>query len=241
MVDKIEIKSSAFLFWWVAGSLFVYPTMIVIGSILLFFVGMVVGFSGYIGNYGDIIDGLSIFLTVPIFGAFLGGTIGYIQRGLMRKYLYWTADYWIALSALGGAVGLFIALLVAFFFDSSSIFDSQVLTIGMPSFMLILSAFQWVSLRRATGASGLWVLANVVGGLVFVGLFINAYVGDYTFREGYYLLTSWAVAAVAQGFVLAIVLLHLFENHAYPVVLPDELRGTTFDTTRKPSIWDEAI
>lgn len=235
-----DIKSGSFLFWWVMGSLFVYPAVIVFGCITFIIVSIIanVARASIQMSWSSNLDWLWMALVLPLV---VGAVVGYVQRGLLRKYMYWTSDRWMLASTLGGALGAVLCIPI-FAFNISDSDGVRVYAMMMPVFILAVSACQWFSLRRATRLAWLWVAANFVGGLVFASLLIN-YVPQIYYTPNYPFLSIgiWLAAAVAQGLVTGVVVLHLFEKHSYEPVLPEELRGTDLDPRRRPSVWDKAI
>lgn len=234
----INIKSGSFLFWWVMGSLFVYPAVIVFGCISFIIVSILTNIirASIQMSWSSSLDWLWMMLVLPLV---IGAVVGYVQRGLLRKYMYWTSERWMLASTLGGALGTLMCVPLFMISDADGV---RTYSMMMPFFILAVSACQWFSLRRATRSAWLWVVANFVGGLVFASLLIN-YVPHLTYRSDYpfVLMGVWLAAAVAQGLITGIVVLHLFEKHSYEPVLPEELRGTDLDPRRRPSVWDKAI
>jgi Cu/Ag efflux pump CusA len=110
------------------------------------------------------------------------------------------------------------------------------LMVLMPLFVGIVSVLQWMTLRYAVKQALLWVLANVVGGLIFSGmLWINAPRMDNDI--------SWVapfIAVLGQAFVTGIVMVWLFEKLAYPIQDVDDVEPLPKHTGPR-SVWDEAI
>jgi hypothetical protein len=243
-MKEIEFRPRAFLLGWLVGGVLVYPITIVLLAAL--WGGLAVVFGSFYRS--DMGSGATGFLIAGgaflISGAVIGFCVGMVQRWLLRRYLSWTADDWRRYSALGGAIGACIAALVYGFahelmrrrtgYNYNQI-DTAAMVI-MPLFIGVVSVMQWLALRHAVRHALLWVMANVVGGLIFSGmLWVNGPRIDPDY--------AWIVPFIAvfgQSFVTGFVMLWLFERMAYPV--HDELAPVPVPVSRGPrSVWDDAI
>lgn len=246
-MTEIEFRPRAFLIGWLVGGVLVYPITIVLLAAL--WGGLAVVFSSfYRSNFGSgAIGFLAAGAAFLITGAVTGFCVGMVQRWLLRRYLSWTADHWRRYSALGGAIGAAIAALVYGFahelirrrtgysYSYSTQVDVAAMVI-MPLFIGVVSVMQWMTLRHAVRHALLWVMANVVGGLIFSGmLWVNAPRMDPDI--------AWIapfIAVLGQSFITGFTMLWLFEKLAYPVQDgEDEPIKTRGHGPR--SVWDEAI
>jgi hypothetical protein len=249
-MHHFEIRPNRFLLWWLVGSVLVYPLAVIVGAVALFVIGAVVSVVSSLLR----VPMYRLESTVPLFsflygailvsalGAAIGFSLGHIQRHLLRRYLYWTADYWRILSTIGGIVGALLVVGAAFLLPPVRNSNQTVLLLLMVPFILVVSLFQWRTLRHATRYAGVWVLANVIAGIVWSGVIIMNQPDPYSRTYGLSMLLLGALAVAAQGMITGMMMLWLFERYAYPVVdadgngIPDAV-----DKDRKPSVWDNAI
>jgi hypothetical protein len=244
-MTDIEIRPRAFLIGWLVGGVLVYPIVVMIFAAL--WGGLALVFSSfYRPGTSGVIDFIGAVGGVLLSGAAIGFSLGAVQRWLLRRYLCWTADGWRRYSIIGGALGAGVAAL-AYGFARALIYRrtgyypgsmDMAAMVLMPLFIGIVSVLQWMTLRYAVKQALLWVLANVVGGLIFSGmLWINAPRMDSD--------ASWIAAFIAvlgQAFVTGIVMLWLFEKLAYPIQDVDDVEPlTNINPNRPRSVWDEAI
>jgi hypothetical protein len=241
-MTEVEIRPRAFLIGWLVGGVLVYPIVIMVFAALWGGLALVFGSFYKPGNSG-IIDFIGLTAGVLISGAAIGFTVGSVQRWLLRRYLCWTADRWRRYSAIGGMIGAAVATLTygfarALIYRRTGYYPGSMdmaMMVLMPLFVGVVSVLQWMTLRYAVKQALLWVLANVVGGLIFSGmLWINAPRMDSD--------SAWIAAFIAvlgQAFVTGIVMLWLFEKLAYPIHDGDEAEPML--PNRPRSVWDEAI
>jgi len=242
-MTDIEIRPRAFLIGWLVGGVLVYPIVVMIFAALWGGLALVFG-NFYRPGTSGAIDFIGAMGGVLLSGAAIGFSVGAVQRWLLRRYLCWTADRWRRYSVIGGALGAGVAAL-AYGFARALIYrrtgyypgsTDMAAMVLMPLFVGIVSVLQWMILRYAVKQALLWVLANVVGGLIFSGmLWINAPRMDSD--------ASWIAAFIAvlgQAFVTGIVMLWLFEKLAYPIQDVDDVEPLP-NPNRPRSVWDEAI
>lgn len=242
-MTDIEIRPRAFLIGWLVGGVLVYPIVVMIFAALWGGLALVFG-SFYRPGTSGVIDFIGAVAGVLISGAAIGFSVGAVQRWLLRRYLCWTADRWRRYSAIGGALGAGVAVLAYSFvraiiarrtgyYPNSTDMAAMVM---MPLLIGIISVLQWMTLRYAVKQALLWVLANVVGGLIFSGmLWINAPRMDSD--------AAWIavfIAVLGQAFVTGVTMLWLFEKLAYPILDDDDLEPVPAPG-RPRSVWDEAI
>lgn len=243
-MTDVEIRPRAFLIGWLVGGVLVYPIVVMLFAALWGALALVFG-SFYRPGTSDVMDFIGAIVGVLVTGAVIGFSMGAVQRWLLRRYLCWTADRWRRYSTLGGAIGAVVAAL-AYGFARTMIYRRTGYYMGsmdmaamvlMPLFVGIVSVLQWMTLRYAVKQALLWVLANVVGGLIFSGmLWINAPRMDSD--------VAWMAAVIAvlgQAFVTGITMLWLFERLAYPIHDEDDDVTPLPSPNRPRSVWDEAI
>ncbi len=250
MMQDYKIKENRFLLWWVIGSALVYPMAIVLGGIMMVPVGMIANFFRPTSYYYDAAYGYDYALYNFLFGAaavlVLGGVIGYcvgqIQRNLLRRYLFWTADHWRRYSVAGGVIGGALAAFIANLLPVSA--GDWKFLVMMPVFVACLSLVQWLTLRQATRSAGLWIFANIIGGVVFSGVLVMNQPDYYSRSYSTTMFFLFGLAVLAQAIITGMMMLWLFEKYAYPpeqdleaVPVPVE----SHNPNRKPSVWDDAI
>ena len=195
---------------------------------------------------GDFESGnpLSFILGMSMIGA-IGAVIGYsvasLQRWLLRKYLYWTADNWRRYSSLGGAVGAWVLIGGSLLYEQLTRFsydgmDERGFIFLMPIFIIVVAAGQWVALREAVKNAWLWILANFIGGIVFSNMITTSTTNTTFYNYGFLVLGMALLAILAQGFVTGMIMLWLFEKHSYEI--EGESRNGESHTS---SVWDQAI
>jgi len=203
-------------------------------------VGLAIIFGSlYRPSYDDM-NFLGGIAAIVVSGAAIGFCVGAVQRLLLRRYLCWTADHWRRNSMIGGTLAACVTLVVYGF--ARTMLQRRMgyymptpepaAMVIMPLFIGVTSVLQWMVLRHAVRQALLWVLANVVGGLVFSGmLWINAPRMDDS--------TAWlalVTAVLGQAFITGFVMLWLFEKQAYPI---DDNETAAPQGPR--SLWDDAI
>jgi hypothetical protein len=128
---------------------------------------------------GAVLNGAVI---VAVSGAVFGASVGIAQWLVLRRQVS-RAGRWVLASAIGGVVGLAIAVamilrlnLVDTGFLSASIGDDVVAAAVLGMVTLIggsLGIAQWLVLRRQVSRSGWWVLASSAGpAVIYFVLFI---------------------------------------------------------------------
>jgi hypothetical protein len=238
-MTDVEIRPRAFLIGWLVGGVLVYPIAIV------FLAALWGGLALVFGSFRPNNDGLNFIGAAAAFlvsGAAIGFCVGAVQRWLLRRYLCWTADRWRRYSTIGGTVGAAVSMLVYGFARELlrrrtgyyAPVDTAAMVV-MPLFVGVVSVMQWMTLRHAVKQALLWVMANVVGGLIFSGMFwVN---GPRMDRDMVWIIPF--IAVFGQSFITGFVILWLFEKLAYPITDDDD---EDEGLPRKPrSVWDEAI
>ncbi|QPC82912.1 hypothetical protein G4Y79_00640 [Phototrophicus methaneseepsis] len=241
-------KTDKFWSHWIGGSMLVWPISVVVAAVIFvptaFFFGSLlqIHMFDYTGTrFSDLLMGG---VMTVIAGGAIGFAVGSIQQYILKNILLWTADRWTLASVLGGIAG---GIIVGFMFlmDDPSLYYVHDVTIftAMPIYITVLSMVQYLALRVAVRSGWLWVLANLVGGLVFSGLLLRNSLDPAVWGDLIASLGMWALAIIAQGAVTGYVLLFLFERHAYPYE-EDEDDSIEEGVTRTPgqhSVWDKAI
>jgi hypothetical protein len=226
----VEIKSWRFLGGWLVGSVLVYPMAGIALAAVLGLLSMLMNMFGirYIQYPHPLVQLVVAGGLAALIGTVIGICVGIIQRTLLRRYLCWTADYWRRYTALGGALGA-VLVVGAFMAVSELVPDhlAEQLTseglplLTMPFFMAGVSFLQWRALRQATRGAALWILANIVAGIVFGGLIVMNQPPMYTRNYSTIMLGLVSLAVLVQGLITGFVMMWFFERLAYPIGEPE--------------------
>lgn len=215
--------------WLIAPALYVALMM---GG--LFVVGLV---TTILGTTSEAVWGLStVLLLVVGGGAIIGWTIGHIQQDVVRKHLYWDLESWRRTSLVSGVGGAIMTVgIVVNDYDPMARIPIETAQILMPAFVLVLSGGQWWVLRRSVSFAWLWVLANVVGAMLFNHFIVVQAVSAY-YTPGVLTLIMVFLGVILQAFVTGHAMIHLVERHGY-----SPFRAYAKPPRRGDSIWNEAV
>lgn len=237
MQNVYEIKAFRFLIWWIACSIFVFPLAVVAVAVIAIPSAFIL--SIVIPNYYQysIIESVLVILAIPVIGAIIGGCMASLQRWLLRAKLYWIADRWMRWTMIGGAVGAGVVVASTSIIENilpAYYYDDNFFLYYLPIFLTVVSAFQVIELRHAVKQSWLWIIANIVAGLVFAGLLT----GNQVDSSGWLALGLGLLAILSLGLITGFTMLFLFEKK----LLPMEGEKGEFELDDAPkSVWDRAI
>lgn len=232
--DPYHIRPLPFLLWWVACAVMVWPLAVVALAVVIMPLGILFNILRPIPYNSSFPDGVMVVGFVLLAGLVIAGVVGNLQRWLLRVRLYWAADRWRMWTMTGGLVGAAVVGAGRWLLDrtvSYSVAEDLSLLLAMPVFILFVSLGQWIALRNAVRDAWMWVLANVVAGIVFGGLLTNNQSGG---------VVILGAAVLTQGIITGFVMLHLFEKKLLPMQ-PEAEEGKTGDEAAAKSVWDEAI
>lgn len=241
MYNLYEIKPLRFLLWWIACSIFVFPLAIVAVAIIA--IPSVFIVSTLIPNYYqyNFIETTLSILATPIIGAIIAACMAFLQRWLLRTKLYWVADRWLRWSMIGGAIGGCVVVASAMFFEEfipAFYYDDNFFLYYLPIYLAVVSSFQMINLRHAVKQSWLWIIANIVAGLVFAGVLVGNQPNYYHDYYGWITLGIGFLALSSLGLITGFTMLFLFEKK----LLPMEGEKGEFELDDAPkSVWDRAI
>lgn len=238
MGKDYHIEARPFLVRWIAYSIIIWPMAIFCVGLLAFGLSIVVASFQNLTSFFWL-NTMIWLITVPISGAIVGFCVGHLQRGLLRKRLYWAADHWRNMSMVGGVVGTIIVVGLIALLDGEQMNSDDLLILAMPIFMLCVSIAQWIRLRHAVRAAWLWIVSNVAGGMVFSGLVFMNQPDWYSYNYSLLMMGIWFVGIIAQGAITGQIMLHLFQTQLQPMQ-PETVTDGDVDNTSK-SVWDEAI
>jgi hypothetical protein len=232
MKNMYRIKAFSVMGWWIVASLLIWPLAAIILGIIMLPLAMVFSIfePSYRADTYQLYQSIGMILAMPLVGAIIAWSMSVLQRWLLRRKLYWAADKWRRWSIIGGAVGAYAVALPLFFIRSG---DDIYVALMMPIFIAVVSAFQFLSLRHAVKDAWLWILGNIVAGMVFSGLLLSnrrSYEPDF----GVVML-----AGASLGVITGYVMLFLFEKKLLPMKPEDD--STPVDPNRPKSVWDEVV
>lgn len=127
---------------------------------------------------------LLLVADLALIGSISGFIVGNLQKGILQQKSRESFDGWLIVSTIGGAVGA----VVTFFILSSQIAPFLIeqriptpdqITVYMMELMVIpagvMGVAQAMVLVRYVKGAWAWVLANMVGGVVFVTLLLSGW------------------------------------------------------------------
>lgn len=209
-MNTVNYNSNRFLVHWMLSALLIWPASLFMSMLLWTPISFLLSFLHPWFSSEPIILMLEIVAMLIIPSFVIGYVVGETQKTLAHDDLDWYLNHWQKLSIVGGVSG---GLLIATLFYFVNGLNEQTLWIlAMPIFMLVLSSFQWLEMRKVAREAWLWILGNVTGACVFSGLlFINQL---DPMSENYPFLNFglWIFATLAQGMITGIVLLWLYDR-----------------------------
>lgn len=235
MSDLYRIKPFRLLLWWIACSFFVFPLVIVTVAVIA--IPSVSIIAAIVPNYYQysFLDTTLTLVAIPVVGAIIGGCMAFLQRWLLRTKLYWAADKWTRWTMIGGAVGASLAIFAANIIQEVSpiyYYDDEFFLYLLPIFLGVVSMFQVLALRHAVKQSWLWIIANIVAGIVFAGVLIGN-----QYHSSLY-LGIILLSVISLGLITGFTMLFLFEKK----LLPMQADVGEFEDDETPkSVWDRAI
>ncbi|MDQ7027867.1 MAG: hypothetical protein Q9P01_22220 [Anaerolineae bacterium] len=210
-MESHSINPNRFLRDWIGNSIVILP----IAAVVCF-----VALAPFAIFYGFTLDEV---ITHPMMGWFMaiallivpgmvvGYTVGDRQENLIAHHLRWSLRGWTRWSIIGGLVGGFLVVAKTLFLDSLNSHQFFLMA-NMPIYVLCLSIAQWQVLRQVAREASLWILGNVVGGIVFSGvLFLNQPDANHS-AYIWILLGLWGLATLAQGAITGIIILWLYDR-----------------------------
>ena len=205
-----QINPARFIRSWLASSLLVWFlfTPLILAS-LIPAGGLLRILEAFTGADSILVEAGRIAMLFILPGAIIGLCVAEMQQNLTENHLNWYLPGWSTMTTIGGMVGgLLLYLLIYVLFGSTLKSGIYIL---MPVFMLGVSAGQAWILRRHVRHAWLWILANVVGGLLFSNImFMQPLV--LTEHTLLILPITWMFAGLAQGAITVYVLLWLYEG-----------------------------
>ncbi|MEM9951734.1 MAG: hypothetical protein AAF846_09050 [Chloroflexota bacterium] len=237
MSDLYRIKPLKTLAWWILGSIVIFPQAVFVLAIVT--VPSIIIISNLIPSrilYSGLSD-VFIWIGVGVGGGIVGICIASWQRWLLRTKFYWAADGWYRWTIIGTSLGALIAYLIFRIADwvTVSYLRSEAMLYVLPIFLAIIAGFQAVVLRRAVKQSWLWILANFVAGVVYVGILTR---NDPT--NVLMTLLNMMLVLVSLGAITGIVMLFLFEAKLHPMQADDDEKVLE-ENTQATSVWDNAL
>lgn len=172
------------------------------------------------GNPSEAVSAALGHIFLGTFAAAMGWCIGALQQLVTRRYLRIDLLRWREISLVGGFVAGVIASVtcsnICDFSDISllwvrpSMRPAGGLLFSMLLFLGLLSAAQFLTLRRQVGASVLWVIAHLITVPMAYALWRNPLAAYFPYTESTVgiILTTPAVAALVTGAVMLHIVSH---------------------------------
>lgn len=200
-----------FLWMWLVDSVGVWPVALIACALAwtpILVLGVLFGRGE---SLPPLLEWATLLALLLVPGTTIGYCVGDLQRNLIRTQLHWHTGGWLRWSVFGGLFGGVLAVGGAWL--SAGLFSERIQwMLLMPLFAFGLSLGQWWVLRRLTDESWMWVLGNVVGGIVFSGLLFMNQPDPTDPYHSIWGLLLWLVAVLAQGVITGIVLLWLYDR-----------------------------
>lgn len=210
-MNTIDFNPNLFLRQWLAHAIGIWPVAAVASLVAWTPIAIVLSLLGQFESLTFIINGISTlaFFTIP--GAVIGYVIGDFQQTLMRQHLHWDVSEWVKFSVFGGFIGGMLVILMMLLFGTQ-VSEQVQLILALPLYILPLSVAQWWTIRRDALEAWMWILGNVVGAIVFSGLFFINQPLPLTDAQPINMIIMWLIAASALGIITGIVMLWLYER-----------------------------
>jgi hypothetical protein len=218
------INSMRFLGFWIFCSYAVWPLALIALYLVFLLITALLG----LAIPSDTVISPSV--GGALVGFSFGLSIGILQKWLARRYLHADLLYWRRLSAFGGILGgATIFVIEGDPFGYGQLFGppSSGFILAIVIFLVVVSGMQWFSLRHHTQGAWLWLLANVIGVVVWNPILTG------NFEPNIFLIPA------LQGAVTGMTLLWLLGTSRRDRKI--KLEEDDPLPKRKPSVWDEAI
>ena len=211
IMNTINVNPNRFLRHWLMHAIFVWIVSAVASLIAWSPVAILIAVLGQYDSLFFLVNILSTVAILIIPGAVIGYMVGDFQRNLVRDLLGWDLTPWIKYSIMGGVIGG-LSVIAGMMLFGTYLPERIQWMITLPLFILPLSACQWWVLRQTTRDAWMWILGNVVAGIVFSGLFFSTQTMPFVLAEPLSSLFTWLIAAGSLGIITGIVMLWLYER-----------------------------
>lgn len=155
------------------------------------------------------VDGIPAILFIGLLAFAYGWCIGALQKLVVKRYLDVVLRRWCVVSALGGSLAGAAAILscqgsciadeVEHLWTQPSLRPADELLLTMFVFLGILSAVQFLMLRRQLPSAPLWIVAHIVSVPLVYGLWRSSLASQFPNVD------SWVIVVVSIHFVAALV------------------------------------
>lgn len=210
-MNTINVNPNRFLRHWMMHAIGVWAVAAIASLIAWSPIAILIS---VLGQYDSLTFLINIISTVAIFtipGAVIGYMIGDFQRNLVRDLLRWDLTGWIKHSTFGGLIGG-IAVIIGMMVFGGYLPERIQWMLTLPIFIMPLSISQWWLLRTSTREAWMWILGNLVGAIVFSGLFFNTQTIPFSLIEPLGGFLTWVFAAASLGIITGIVMLWLYDR-----------------------------
>ena len=140
----------------------------------------------------NMVAGESEVIILGFIGLLGGGVMGALQHTLIDRGIGVSLRHWLALTAIGSAIGWAII-------EFLPVWQYPLHIAIMPIFV-VPAIIQWISVRRYTQAGILWIAGHIITTLIFV-MFYEAMQIQFDFEIIVFVIPA-ALQGVASGFVM---------------------------------------
>jgi hypothetical protein len=182
------LTSMRFMLFWVLGSVIALYGIVILSLIILFASSLIAAFL-FMTTHEELTSTGALIFTIIVYsiiGLVAGLIVGSVQKSLLQQKTDEAWNGWMSATAIGSVVGLNItgfivgrqimALIASLTIPPKGI----LLMLGLQLLLIPLAfigIFQSGILMRYVNGAWAWVLANVVGGIVFVSLAVATVTG----------------------------------------------------------------
>lgn len=210
-MNTINVNPNRFLRHWLVSALGAWPVAGVACLVAWMPIAILSSLIAQFDALDIVARGLTTIALFTIPGMSIGYVVGDMQHNLMRDFLDWTFIDWVKFSTIGGFLGG-IAVIVSNLLFASYLPEHMQWMITLPIFMLPLSLLQWWLLRDSAREAWMWILANLVGAIVFSGLLFSRQPMPFVQTSPFVDVMMWVLAATSLGIITGIVMLWLYEH-----------------------------
>ncbi|MDQ7027958.1 MAG: hypothetical protein Q9P44_20650 [Anaerolineae bacterium] len=209
------LSSMRFMLMWVFGSVIAFYGIAILALIILFASSMVAAFLFMTTQQELTVTGAIIFTVIvySLIGLFSGLIVGSVQKSLLQQKTEESFKGWIVASALGGIIGLNITgftvgqQIMNLISNLKIPPQETVMMLGLQLLLIPLAAIgicQASILMRYVKGAWVWVLANVVGGVVVISLSIATATGTLIapFSIIFIVIALSAAPGIVTGFAM---------------------------------------
>jgi hypothetical protein len=209
MQNKV-LTSVRFMVLWILGNMAALYATLFVGVLAIIASVIIVAIAALTPSVPTAtVAAVLVLAAFAFIGAMMGLITGSIQKGVLRQRYRARFDGWVLASVIGGALGMLITAIIIGEPIRQSIAnltlpkrEAFIFYGALPAVVPLagLGALQTVVLLRYAKAAWLWLLANVVSGLVLFALLLSLTSGGLVLWV--LLIGVSAAPAIVTGFAL---------------------------------------